>query len=85
MRLYSMSARPRARTRNATTLRNPHTITAQNSCHESAPSAHTPTHPVDRRWAARPQRYCKVYDSPDMPEADACFCITESGVADIAD
>uniref|UniRef100_A0A6A7G948 DNA repair protein RAD51 homolog n=2 Tax=Hirondellea gigas TaxID=1518452 RepID=A0A6A7G948_9CRUS len=47
--------------------------------------AHASTTRLSLRKGRGNSRVCKVYDSPCLPEAEAVFAITETGINDVAD
>jgi RecA/RadA recombinase len=44
--------------------------------------AHASTTRLSLRKGKGEQRICRVYDSPDMPEADATYAIGAGGICD---
>jgi DNA repair protein RAD51 len=44
--------------------------------------AHASTTRLSLRKGKNENRYCRVYDSPSLPEAEAMFAISEQGVID---
>lgn len=44
--------------------------------------AHASTTRISLRKGKAEERIAKIYDSPEMPEAEAKFVITDGGVAD---
>lgn len=44
--------------------------------------AHASTTRISLKKGKGNERIARIYDSPDMPEAEAKFCITDGGVAD---
>ncbi len=42
-------------------------------------AAHTS---LSLRKGLKDNRICKIYDSPSLPEAEATYCITSSGIDD---
>ncbi|KAJ3308874.1 Meiotic recombination protein dmc1 [Gonapodya sp. JEL0774] len=47
--------------------------------------AHASTTRLSLRKGRGEQRIAKVYDSPDMPEAEAVYALAEGGVVDAKD
>lgn len=47
--------------------------------------AHASTTRLSLRKGRAEQRIAKVYDSPDMPEAEAVYVIGEGGISDCVD
>lgn len=44
--------------------------------------AHASTTRLYLRKGSKNQRTCKIYDSPNLPESEETFCITDAGIAD---
>lgn len=47
--------------------------------------AHASTTRIALRKGRAENRIAKIYDSPDMPESEATFAITEGGITDSKD
>ena len=47
--------------------------------------AHASTIRLSLRKGKGEQRICKVFDSPDMPESEATYQITNGGIMDVQD
>ena len=47
--------------------------------------AHASTVRLSLRKGKGEQRICKVFDSPDMPESEATYQITNGGIMDVQD
>ena len=47
--------------------------------------AHASTVRISLRKGRNENRVAKIYDSPDLPENEATFAITEGGIADAKD